>query len=81
MTFTKVSKRMKKVFTIATQDKIRMAIEWNIVDNIISINWITIDGKLVDTIDSKISNEFIQGAKKYMKESKQYKEICIKYGL
>ena len=46
MQFIKITKRMKKLFTIVTKGNIRMAIEWNVIDNKVNINWCTINGKL-----------------------------------
>ena len=41
MKFIKVTKRMKKLFTIASEGNIRMAIEWNVIEDVVSINWCT----------------------------------------
>ena len=79
MKFIKVTKRMKKLFTIASEGNIKMAIEWNVIDDIVSINWCTIDEKLYDLQDGKIKERFIEKTLEYFKESDKYLEVIKKY--
>ena len=81
MQFMKVTKRMKKLFTIASEDKIKMAIEWNVIDDIVSINWCTLNEKLYDLKDSSIKERFIEKTLIYFKESDKYLEILKKYNI
>ena len=79
MRFTKVLKRMKKLFVIATEGNIKMAIEWNIIDDIANINWCTINEKLTNNVDEAIKDRFIEKAVTYLKETDKYLEILKKY--
>ena len=78
MEFTKITKRMKKLFTIATKGNIKMAIEWNVIDDIVSINWCTVNGKLYNLPDS-IKDKFIEKTLIYFKGSDKYLEVLKKY--
>ena len=79
MKFIKVSKRMKKLFTIATEGNIRMAIEWNVIDDIVSINWCTVNEKHYNLQDENIKNRFIEKTLIYFKSSDKYLEVLKKY--
>ena len=79
MRFTKVLKRMKKLFIIASEGNIKMAIEWNIIDDIVNINWCTINEKLTNNVDEAIKDRFIEKARIYLKDSNKYSEILKKY--
>ena len=75
----KATKRMKKLFTIASEGNIKMAIEWNVIDDVVSINWCTIDEKLYDLKDGSIKDRFIEKTLEYFKESNKYLEVLKKY--
>ena len=79
MQFIKVTKRMKKLFTIASEGNIKMAIEWNVIDDVVSINWCTIDEKLYELIDGSIKDRFIEKTLEYFKGSDKYLEVIKKY--
>ena len=79
MKFTKITKRMKKLFTIVTKGNIKMAIEWNVIDNIVNINWCTVNEKLYNLQDDGIKNKFIEKTLIYFKSSNKYLEILKKY--
>ena len=79
MKFMKVTKKMKKLFTIASEGNIKMAIEWNVIDDVVSINWCTIDEKLYDLQDGSIRDKFIEKTLEYFKESDKYLEVLKKY--
>ena len=79
MQFIKVTKRMKKLFTIASEGKIKMAIEWNVIDDVVSINWCTVNEKRYDLQDGKIKERFIENTLEYFKESDKYLEVLKKY--
>lgn len=79
MQFIKVTKRMKKLFTIASEDNIKMAIEWNVIDDVVSINWCTLNEKLYDLQDGSIRDKFIEKTLEYFKESDKYLEVLKKY--
>ena len=81
MQFMKVTKRMKKLFTIATEGQIKMAIEWNVIDDLVSINWCTLNEKLYDLKDSSIKERFIEKTLEYFKGSDKYLEILKKYNM
>ena len=81
MQFIKVTKRMKKLFTIASEGDIKMAIEWNVIDDIVSINWCTLNEKLYDLKDSSIKERFIEKTLEYFKDSDKYLEILKKYNM
>ena len=70
---------MKKLFTIATEGKIKMAIEWNVIDNVVSINWCTLNEKLYNLKDSNIKDKFIEKTLIYFKRSDKYLEVLEKY--
>lgn len=79
MQFMKVTKRMKKLFTIASEGNIKMAIEWNVIDDVVSINWCTLNEKLYDLQDGSIRDKFIEKTLEYFKESDKYLEVLKKY--
>ena len=79
MKFTQVTKRMKKLFVIATEGNIKMAIEWNIIDNIVNVNWCTLNEKLYNNADESIKDRFIEEAVTYIKGTDKYSEILKKY--
>ena len=79
MKFIKITKRMKKLFTIASKGNIRMAIEWNVIDNVVSINWCTLNEKLYNLKDSSIKEKFIEKTLIYFKRSDKYLEVLEKY--
>ena len=79
MKFTQVTKRMKKLFVIATEGNIKMAIEWNVIDNIVNVNWCTIDEKLYILQDGSIKERFIKKTLEYFKGSDKYLELLKKY--
>ena len=79
MKFMKSTKRMKKLFTIASEGNIRMAIEWNVIDDIVSINWCTVNGKQYNLKDENIKNRFIEKTLIYFKSSDKYLEVLKKY--
>ena len=79
MQFIKVTKRMKKLFTIASEGNIKMAIEWNVIDDVVSINWCTVNEKLYDLQDGSIRDKFIEKTLEYFKESDKYLEVLKKY--
>ena len=81
MKFTQVSKRMKKLFVIASEDNIKMAIEWNVIDNVVSINWCTLNEKLYNLKDSSIKEKFIEKTLIYFKSSDKYLEVLKKYNM
>ena len=79
MKFAKVTKRMKKLFTIASEGNIRMALEWKVIDNVVSINWCTVNEKLYNLQDSNIKEKFIEKTLIYFKRSDKYLEVLEKY--
>ena len=79
MKFIKITKRMKKLFVIASEDNIKMAIEWNVIDNVVSINWCTVNEKLYNLQDSNIKDKFIEKTLIYFKRSDKYLEVLEKY--
>ena len=79
MKFMKATKRMKKLFTIASEANIRMAIEWNVIDDVVSINWCTVNEKRYDLQDDNIKNRFIEKTLIYFKSSDKYLEVLKKY--
>ena len=81
MKFMKVTKRMKKLFTIATEGKIKMAIEWNVIDDLVSINWCTLNEKRCSLQDGAIKERFIEKTLEYFKGSDKYLEILKKYNM
>ena len=81
MKFTQVTKRMKKLFVIATEGNIKMAIEWNVIDNEVSINWCTVNEKLYNLQDSNIKDKFIEKTLIYFKSSDKYLEVLKKYNM
>lgn len=81
MKFIKVTKRMKKLFTIASEGNIRMAIEWNVKDDVVSINWCTVNEKLYNLQDSNIKDKFIEKTLIYFKSSDKYLEVLKKYNM
>lgn len=81
MKFTQVTKRMKKLFTIASEGNIKMAIEWNVIDNVVSINWCTINEKLYNIKDGAIKDRFIEKTLIYFKGSDKYLEVLGKYNM
>ena len=81
MKFIKVTKRMKKLFTIASEGNIRMAIEWNVKEDVVSINWCTVNEKLYNLQDSNIKDKFIEKTLIYFKSSDKYLEVLKKYNM
>ena len=81
MKFAKVTKRMKKLFTIASEGNIRMAIEWNVIEDVVSINWCTVNEKLYNLQDSNIKDKFIEKTMIYFKSSDKYLEVLKKYNM
>ena len=81
MKFAKVTKRMKKLFTIASEGNIRMAIEWNVIEDVVSINWCTVNEKLYNLQDSNIKDKFIEKTLIYFKSSDKYLEVLKKYNM
>ena len=79
MEFIKVTKRMKKLFTIATKGNIRMAIEWNVIDDKVSINWCTVNEKPYNNLPDSIKDKFIEKTLMYFKGSDKYLEVLKKY--
>ena len=79
MEFSKITKRMKKLFTIASEGNIRMAIEWNVIDDIVLINWCTVNEKRYNLQDGNIKNRFIEKTLIYFKSSDKYLEVLKKY--
>ena len=79
MKFIKVTKRMKKLFTIAAEGNIKMAIEWNVIDDIVSINWCAVNGKLYNNLPDSIKDKFIEKTLMYFKGSDKYLEVLKKY--
>ena len=75
----KVTKRMKKLFTITKKGNIKMAIEWNVIDDIVNINWCTVNEKLYNLQDDNIKNRFIEKTLMYFKGSNKYLEVLKKY--
>ena len=70
---------MKKLFTIASEGNIKMAIEWNVIDNVVSINWCTVKEKLYNLQDGSIKDRFIENTLEYFKSSDKYLEVLKKY--
>ena len=61
MEFIKITKRMKKLFTITTKGNVSMAIEWNVIDDIVNVNWCTVNGKLYNNnLPDSIKDKFIE---------------------
>ena len=81
MKFIKVTKRMKKLFTIASEGNIRMAIEWNVIEDVVSINWCTVNEKRYNLQDSNIKDKFIEKTLIYFKSSDKYLEVLKKYNM
>ena len=81
MQFIKITKRMKKLFTIASEGNIRMAIEWNVIEDVVSINWCTVNEKLYNLQDSNIKDKFIEKTLIYFKSSDKYLEVLKKYNM
>ena len=81
MKFTQVTKRMKKLFTIVAEGNIKMAIEWNVIDNVVSINSCTVNEKLYNFQDSNIKDKFIEKTMIYFKSSDKYLEVLKKYNM
>ena len=81
MKFIKVTKRMKKLFTIASEGNIRMAIEWNVKDDVVSLNWCTVNEKLYNLQDSNFKDKFIEKTLIYFKSSDKYLEVLKKYNM
>ena len=81
MKFIKVTIRMKKLFTIASEGNIRMAIEWNVIEDVVSINWCTVNEKLYNLQDSNIKDKFIEKTLIYFKSSDKYLEVLKKYNM
>ena len=79
MEFSKITKRMKKLFTITTKGNIKMAIEWNVIDDIVNVNWCTVNGKLYNLQDGSIKDKFIEKTLMYFKGSDKYLEVLKKY--
>ena len=80
MKFMKATKRMKKLFTIASEGNIKMAIEWNVIDDIVSINWCTVNEKLYNNnLPDSIKDKFIEKTLMYFKGSDKYLEVLKKY--
>ena len=79
MEFMKVTKRMKKLFTITKKGNIKMAIEWNVIDDIVNINWCTVNEKLYNLQDDNIKNRFIEKTLMSFKGSNKYLEVLKKY--
>ena len=79
MEFSKITKRMKKLFTIATKGNIRMAIEWNVIDDKVSINWCTVNEKPYNNLPDSIKDKFIEKTLMYFKGSDKYLEVLKKY--
>ena len=81
MKFTQVTKRMKKLFTIVAEGNIKMAIEWNVIDNVVSINWCTLNEKHYNLKDGSIKDRFIEKTLEYFKGSDKYLEVLEKYNM
>lgn len=79
MKFYGLSKRMKKLFVIATEGKIKMAIEWDVINDKVNINWCELNGKLYEANDETIKDRFISNTIEYFKTTDKYKEISKKY--
>ena len=79
MEFAKITKRMKKLFTVTTKGNVSMAIEWNVIDDIVNINWCTVNGKLYNLKDGSIKDKFIKKTLMYFKGSDKYLEVLKKY--
>ena len=79
MEFTKITKKMKKLFTITKKGNVSMAIEWNVIDDEVSINWCTIKGKLYNNLPDSIKDKFIKKTLMYFKGSDKYLEVLKKY--
>ena len=70
---------MKKLFTITKKGNVSMAIEWNVIDDIVNINWCTVNGKLYNLQDGSIKDKFIEKTLMYFKGSDKYLEVLKKY--
>ena len=79
MEFSKITKRMKKLFTIAAEGNIKMAIERNVIDDVVSINWCTVNEKHYNLQDENIKNRFIEKTLIFFKSSDKYLEVLKKY--
>ena len=79
MEFTKITKKMKKLFTITKKGNVSMAIEWNVIDDKVSINWCTVNGKLYNNLPDSIKDKFIEKTLMYFKGSDKYLEVLKKY--
>lgn len=79
MKFCRLSKRMKKLFVIATEGKIKMAIEWDVINDKVNINWYELNGKLYKMNDETVKDRFISNTIEYFKTTDKYKEILKKY--
>ena len=80
MEFIKITKKMKKLFTIATKGNIKMALEWNVIDHHVSINWCTVNEKLYNNnLPDSIKDKFIEKTLMYFKGSDKYLEVLKKY--
>lgn len=80
----KYARKMKqKIFIDAFSNKIQVAIEFNIVDNIYKINWINDRTSGHDNFKESLGiqedQELINKALEFAKGLKQYKEIIKKY--
>ena len=65
--------------SIASEGNIKMAIEWNVIDDIVSINWCTVNEKLYNLQDGSIKDKFIEKTLMYFKGSDKYLEVLKKY--
>ena len=79
MEFTKITKKMKKLFTITKKGNVSMAIEWNVIDDIVNVNWCTVNGKLYNNLSDSIKDKFIEKTRMYFKGSDKYLEVLKKY--
>ena len=80
MEFAKITKRMEKLFTITTKGNVSVAIEWNVIDDQVSINWCTVNGKLYNNnLPDSIKDKFIEKTLMYFKGSDKYLEVLKKY--
>ena len=80
MEFTKIIKKMRKLFTITKKGNVSIVIEWNVIDDQVTINWCTVNKKLYNNnLPDSIKDKFIEKTLMYFKSSDKYLEILKKY--
>jgi hypothetical protein len=73
----------QKIFIDGTSNNIQLVVEYNVITNQSSINWIndTTDGhdNFIDSLGIEEDRKVIEQAMEFAKELKQYTEIVNKY--